>query len=106
MNEQENKKREQSLQNSSLEKLRSFFVLDLPTFYVKDKGKCALSKDNLVVCFAQSYSNLLQELFFCDFVISMENIYNELTQNNTKNGLYCKGMGKVEERNRLHYTWI
>ena len=36
----------------------------------------------------------------------MEDIYNELTQNNSKNGLYCKGMGKVEERNRLHYTWI
>ena len=44
MNEQENKKREQSLQNYSLEKLRSFFILDLLTFYVKDKGKCALSK--------------------------------------------------------------
>ena len=44
MNEQENKKREQGLQNSSLEKLRNFFILDLLTFYVKDKSKCEFSK--------------------------------------------------------------
>ena len=78
MKKQKNKKREQSLQNSILEKLRSCSIPDLLTFCVKSKGKCALSKGDLLVCLTQDYSNLLQELFFCDFFISIENIYNEV----------------------------
>ena len=46
---QKNKKREQSLQNSILEKLRSCFLLDLLRFCVKSKGKLALSKTDLLV---------------------------------------------------------
>ena len=78
MKKQKNKKREQSLQNSILEKLRSCSVPDLLIFCVKGKGKCALSKGDLLVCLTQGDSNLLQELFFCDFFISIENIYNEV----------------------------
>ena len=72
---QKNKKRKQSLQNSILEKLRNCSVPDLLTFCGKGKGKCALSKEDLLVCLTQGYSNLFPELFFCDFFISIENIY-------------------------------
>ena len=75
---QKNKKREQSLQNSILKKLRSCSVPDLLTVCVKGKSKCALTKGDLLVCLTQGYSNLLQELFFYDFFISIENIYNEV----------------------------
>ena len=75
MKKQKNKKREQSLQNSILEKLNGPHLL---TFCVTGKGKCALSKGDFLVCLTQGYSNLLQELFFCDFFISIENIYNEV----------------------------
>ena len=71
-------KRKQSLQNSILEKLRSCSVPDLLTFCVKGKGKCALSKEDLLVCLTQGYSNLLQELFFYNFFIPIENIYNKV----------------------------
>ena len=54
--------------------------INILTFCVKGKGKgkCALSKGDLLVCLTQGYSNLLQELFYCDFFISIENIYNEV----------------------------
>ena len=78
MKKPKNKKREQSLQYSILEKLRSCSVPDLLIFCVEGKGKCALSKGDLLVCLTQGSSNLLQKLFFCDFFISIENIYNQV----------------------------
>ena len=82
---QKDKKGQQSLQNSILEKLRGCSVPDLLTFCVKSKGKCALSKGDLLVCLTQGYSNLLQELNFCGFFISIENIYNEVGPEQQKN---------------------
>ena len=72
------KERAKFAPNSILERLKSCSVPDLLTFCVKGKGKCALSKGDLLVCLTQGYSNLLQELFFCDFFVSFENIYNEV----------------------------
>ena len=69
-------KRKQSLQNSTLEKIRSCFLPDLPTFCVKGKDKRAFSKGDLLIPPTQDYSNLLKDLFFCNFLISIESTCN------------------------------
>ena len=94
MKKQKNKKREQSLQNSILEKLRSCSVPDLLIFSVK--GKCALSKGDLLVCLTQGSSNLLPKLFFCDFLSQSKIFTIRWAQNNIKDSLFCKEMEKVE----------
>ena len=57
-----------------------------------------------MVRLTQGYSNLLQELFFCDFFISIENIYNEVgPEQQKKQSLLRKdGKGRRKEQTTLN----
>ena len=98
---QKNKKREQCLQYSILEKLRSCFVPDLLTFCVKGKAKCARSKWDLLVCFTQGYSNLLKVLFLCNFFLNYKEVVGP-EQQKTWSLKRRDGKGRRKEQTTLH----
>ena len=58
--------------------MRSCSVLIYSDFVSRARTNVHSAREICWFCLTQGYSNLLQELFFYDFFISIENIYNKV----------------------------